>query len=276
MTPISQCRPLMTPAGPCTAQPEVLRYVTPLLAAGEQSLDEYKYVGDSDFYVCSIRHLGTDFGYTMRFRNGDGRYLSYTGLQGDSSGQEFPLEPPMRIPAGGRIGIELINGGLTSVSTVISFVGFRKFYEPPEDGMNPYASPADLGLIGDTPAGFRDEPFIYTFDVASIAASSAPGQLPVKIDADADFIWRAGGFTAEDGVSTAVRLRFTDGQGRYRMNSRIPVGMLFTQGLGDFAPIFPEIHLPASSVVFFDIENTDVGAITNFQLAMMGVKRSPR
>ena len=142
--------------------------------------------------------------------------------------------------------------------------------------MNRYSSPAELGIVGDTPAGFKDEPFIYNFDVASIAALTAPGQLPVKIDADADFIWRAGGFAAEDGVATAVRLRFTDGQGRYRMNTRIPVGSLFTQGLGDFAPIFPEIHLPASSVVYFDIENTDVGAITNFQLAMAGVKRSPK
>jgi len=263
----------MTPAGPCTAQPEVLRYDSPVLAAGAQALDEYKYVGESDYYVCAISNLGSPVGFTMRFRDSEGRYLTNTPLQGVNTAQQLTLEPPMRIPEGGRIGIELVNGTLVDVQTSLLFVGFRKFYE---DRMNPFSSPAELGVVGDTPAGFRDEPFVYNFDVASIAGSTAPGQLPLKIDADADFIWRAGAFTADSGTATAIRLRFTDGQGRYRMNTRIPIGLLFGQTLESNLPIFPEIHLPASSVVYFDIENTDVGAITNFQLSMMGVKRSPR
>lgn len=273
MPPISQCRPPMTPAGPCTAQPEVLRYDSPVVAAGAENLDEYKYVGDSDFYVCAIR-VTLDDGLRVAFRNGDGRYLSSSPIVGSLNEYEITLEPPMFIPRGGRIGIELYNATVGDAQFEIDFVGFRKFFV--EETMNPYASPAELGLVGDTPQGFRDEPFIYNFDVASIAALTAPGPLPVKIDADADFIWRASGFLAEDGDATAIRLRFTDGLGRYRMNARIPVQMLFQQGYSGATPIFPEIHLPASSVVYFDIENTDGGAITNFQLQMQGVKRSPR
>lgn len=268
MSSFAQCRPIMTPAGPCVAQPEILTYSGPTLADGEQALDEYKYVGEDDFYLCRISTDGGAIpGYTTRFRNGDGYYLSSSPHVNDIT---ITFSPPLRIPGGGRMGIELQNASGSPVQTTAYFYGFRKFYE---DSMNRYASPVELGLIGDTPPGYRDEQFIYNFDVASIAGSSTPGQLPLKIDSDSDFIWRSGGWTDDDGNAGDLRLRFTDGRGRYRMNTRLPITMLFQQGITNFAPIFPEIHLPAGCTIYFDVQNTNVLAISNFQLAMCGVKR---
>lgn len=267
MSAFSQCRPVMTPAGPCVAQPERLVYVSPVLEDGASALDEAKYVGEDDFYVCRIYDVGALPGFTRRFRNADGLYLSSSP---HLTAPVLVFEPPLRIPGGGSVGIELVNGSGGPFGTTIFFDGFRKFYE---DNMNRYAAPVELGMVGDTPPGYKDEQFIYNFDVATIAALTAPGQLPLKIDSDSDFIWRSGGFVSEAGTATAIRLRFTDGLGRYRSNTRIPIAMMFTQGITDFAPIFPEIHLPAGCTIYFDIENTDAAPVDNFQLAMCGVKR---
>jgi hypothetical protein len=269
MSAFSQCRPVVTPAGPCVAQPERLIYVSPMLEDGEAALDEYKYVGPDDFYVCRIVDVADLAGFTRRFRNADGLYLSNTP---HIAPVELVFSPPLRIPGGGSLGIELVNNGGGPFNDIIHIDGFRKFYE---DSMNRYASPVELGLTGDTPPGFKDAQFVYNFDVAEIDPLSAPGQLPLKIDSDSDFIWRSGAFVAEAGTAAAIRLRFTDGQGRYRSNTRIPVGLLFTEGISNFSPIFPEIHLPAGCTIYFDIENTDAAPVENFQLAMCGVKRFP-
>lgn len=267
MSAFANCRPAMTPAGPCVAQPEVLVYSSPTLAAGTQALDEYKYVGEDDFHICMVRSVGTGGAFTIRFVNSDGLYLSNTPHRAEVG---IAFDPPLRIPGGGRLGIELVNGTGGIASATVSVLGYRKFYE---DSMNRYASPVELGLVGDTPPGYKDEQFVYNFDVASIAGLATPGQLPLKIDSDSDFIWRSGGFVADSGTASAIRLRFTDGRGRYRMNTRVPISNLFVDTISNFAPIFPEIHLPAGCTIYFDLQNTDAGAIANFQLAMCGVKR---
>lgn len=246
-----------------------------MLAPGAAALDEYKYVGSDDFYVCRVSADPNNGGLTRRFRDADGRYLSNTPLITNSvSNFAIVFEPALRIPAGGRLGIELVNGSMADVQDNLRITGYRKFYEG--DTMNRYAAPVEYGVTGDTPPGFRDVPFIYNFDVASIAANTAPGILPLKIDNDADFVWRAGAFIAESGNADFVWLRFTDGEGRYRMNTRIPAGAIFALGSGYFAPLFPEIHLPGGCSVYFDVANTDANPVTNFQLSMAGVKRTPR
>lgn len=115
----------------------------------------------------------------------------------------------------------------------------------------------------ETPAGFEDEPFEHFFDKNNAPALAGPftsGQqvldIPLRLDTDADFFWRAIKITA---ASQKFFIRFRDPFGNLLSDyipaaNYIPSPTRFEAPLGSApVPLEPEIPCPAGSIVFVDI-----------------------
>lgn len=115
----------------------------------------------------------------------------------------------------------------------------------------------------ETPEGFEDEVFEHYFDKNNVPALGQPltsGQqlldIPLRLDPDADFYWRAIKITASSGN---FFIRFRDPFGN-QLSEFIPAynyvpSPTRAQAPAGSAPvpIEPEIACPAGSIVFVDI-----------------------
>lgn len=115
----------------------------------------------------------------------------------------------------------------------------------------------------ETPQGFEDEPFEYWFDkntVAALGSKLTSGQqltdIPLQLDPDADFYWRAIKITAS---SNDFYIRFRDPYGNY-LSDYIPgynyVGSpTVAQAPFGSTPVVldSEIECPAGTIIFVEI-----------------------
>jgi hypothetical protein len=98
------------------------------------------------------------------------------------------------------------------------------------------------------PARYRGRPFIGYNLQTTIPANN----VPLNIDPDADFVWRAGAQTPGDVLGFGVK--FKDWSGKYYMNDFVPADLIFgydnsqTPGL-----VYPEIYIPKQQALYFDL-----------------------
>jgi hypothetical protein len=136
-----------------------------------------------------------------------------------------------------------------------------------------------------TPAGVRDEQFTYTFDATNTPALSGTiptlqtrESIPLLLQPDTEFRWRAVKISARGGSSLGVK--FQDPYGNFLSDDFIPCNAGYTpSGLGGLVGSQPvvlesEIVCPPGGVVWAYLENPTGGTYTiDIEIALLGVKR---
>jgi len=280
--PLTICRLPERPRGRCFDQPYTERFRAESTAANSRRTDQYVYAGgQADLYIARMS-VPTVAGVGVRLRDSEDRDRISAPMSVDSEDVSCTFTPAVRIPRGGRLALEVWNSSVAAEQLTFQLDGYRRFYED-KDSMdltyNPYAPPITAGMNdGSTPPGWNDDSYIYVFppNNGTVAAGASLLGQPFRIANDADFIWRGLGAALSGAGAEEVSIRWTDGLGRWRMNSPIPLNLLTEVNIETPRPIFTEIHLQASAAPLFDIVNASASNATSFQLWLFGVKRSKR
>jgi hypothetical protein len=141
-----------------------------------------------------------------------------------------------------------------------------------------------------TPPGYRDEQFHYAFDQSNVpalskgnlAAAALSQNIPLPLQQDAAFIWRALECEGINNADPVVAVRFRDPYGNYLSDDFVPLDLYVrSPGLvvaGDLPVIWePAIECPAGGIIWLDIKNQSAGNV-NLNLlhfTFYGVKRYP-
>jgi hypothetical protein len=115
------------------------------------------------------------------------------------------------------------------------------------------------------PAGYEDHWYIHYFEF-SVSANQISAKLPLQLDTDSDFRWRA----TMGSIDHQFQLRFYDPWG-----NPLESGLLIAElMLSKAAPgvFFPEIICPAGSTPQMDLTEY-TGNSGTLKLALLGVKR---
>jgi hypothetical protein len=143
-----------------------------------------------------------------------------------------------------------------------------------------------------TPDDCRDEEFSYTFDKTNTPQLEVPAGvitngIPLKMQTDAPFFWRATRANPASALSAFIRWRDAYGNdlgsGFDRFTNKpayIDVFLIsapsFISGIGSLSVVEEsELYCPAGAVLLIDIDNT-AGSAGNLELTLLGVKRFPR
>jgi hypothetical protein len=120
-------------AAPSGYQDQSFTYVynitlTALQTLTDQQVSIYTY---ADFLLCALIITVQTGLFSVRFTDGQGYYLSNTlinsfNLVGTPS-DPFVFNPPVLYPAGGRIGIDLIEGSNATNNIQLAFVGLNRY-----------------------------------------------------------------------------------------------------------------------------------------------------
>jgi len=134
------------------------------------------------------------------------------------------------------------------------------------------------------PAGFRDEAFDFIFNAVTVPLGVIQIGIPLRVDFDADFYLRSlQCFDATDllpnGGTLDFTVRFTDPTGQYLQKvADLAVSLFTNNNLGGYqyrgsrVPIWPEIRIPAGSLILVDLIATNFVPVI-VDLYLVGVKR---
>jgi len=134
------------------------------------------------------------------------------------------------------------------------------------------------------PKGYRDEPFVYFFNSASvpalaqtIAAGDAILNIALRLDRDAPFIWR-GTKLLTDQPGLGDQFRGPDGE--LLSDDYAPVYQSFLPGglpIAGFSPVAgePSVECPVGAVVLLNLANLSAAPIIDpyTVVLLIGVKR---
>ncbi len=119
------------PAGNCLNLVKI--YFVPLILTASQIRLDLKQIvdKDADFYWRGIGSYLGDGTFSIRFSINDNYYLSNVRIPkrvafGSGSGGSRALSPEIRVPAGGKIGIEVQNLNAFAISSAILLVGVKR------------------------------------------------------------------------------------------------------------------------------------------------------
>jgi hypothetical protein len=128
-----------------------------------------------------------------------------------------------------------------------------------------------------TPAGFSDDFFVYTFDAAGLTNGLNYGKIGTLVDLDSDFILRKTDAAITVLPSGAGTYRLRDADGSYRSST----GITPVTGHPDSMAIIPEIVYPGGSLIGLDLTNVLRAAragggetVIDSQFIFWGVKRT--
>ena len=233
----------------------------------------------------ATRSQGDVFNLRFRFRNAAGEYLSSAPIQAaqdfafafGQNAQYRPIYPQQVYPPGGNIVVDVYNDGLDDITNLqVIFRGVKLY----KDGQIPAPTyPAQCRVMDFTYQTGKGTPT----DAALILQPSGDGselrQIPLVIQADADFVLRAGqaGLWTSSGAGgtystfgyTELFVQLFDGDLKPYSNAPIHIDWLFGnaggsalpgfRALGNAAPglFVPEIYLPKSHVLYFDLFRRD-------------------
>lgn len=116
------------------------------------------------------------------------------------------------------------------------------------------------------PVGFEDHWYIHYYEI-SVSAAQVVNQLPLLIDTDADFYWRA----TMGNQPGSFLMRFWDPFGNM-LSDNLDVQENVVSNVQP-AVHYPEIYCPRGSTVKVDITNLLVKSSNTMKLALIGVKR---
>ena len=141
-----------------------------------------------------------------------------------------------------------------------------------------------------TPPGYRDEQFHYGFDqsntpalnIGNLAAAALSQNIPLPLQQDAAFIWRAVTISGINLTDPKVSVRFRDPYGNYLSDDFVLID-LYMRGpglavVGDYCiALEPAVECPAGAIIWLDIKNTTAGNVNLnlVKLMLFGVKRYP-
>ena len=253
----------------------MIRFLAANVPANSRRTDQYVYVGNkADFYLCRVV-VDTVVDCGIKLRDADDRDRISAPMAVGAGGVAPVFTPAIRIPRDGRIALEVWNNTATAQQLTFYLTGYDRFFEGDMRSFNPYAPPITAGMNdGSTPPGWRDDSFIYVVDFGDVPAGATLLNQPFRINTDADFLMRGLGCSLDGATGSEVSIRFSDGQGRWRMNAPIPVGLLTVTNDSQPRPVFTEIHFPAGSAPLFDVVNASALSADGFQLWLIGVKRT--
>jgi hypothetical protein len=139
----------------------------------------------------------------------------------------------------------------------------------------------------DTPKGFRDEQFHYTFFgfntpmlVANIAAGAILSNIPLVLQTDAPFLWRGVKVSPASSAfaNPQLNMQFKDAWGNYLSNKLVPAALYMppvNANVGGFAvvPLEPEVRCPAGGIIWLWLQNPTGSPVAPPQISLYGVKR---
>lgn len=255
------CRLPEPPRGPCIPVPLELSIPLNLVAASDV-VTEIKHNGrDGPYYLCDAGFSGENLGF--QFRDANGENLSSGYLRPGANSGVLVFQPALRLPEGGDVSCEIKNFDASPNAYQINYRGFKTYAGKPE--MNPYASPVEQGIPDfGAPAGKEPRFYVQVFDAGDFAAGEIKLNQPFQITGG-DFIWKSWSTT-----DASIALRFTDGNGQWRMNERIPASMLTVPASSYGVPIFPELPIRDRQTIYFDLENLDGAGVDDYQVWLIG------
>lgn len=120
------------------------------------------------------------------------------------------------------------------------------------------------------PAGFHHEFYRLYFEL-TLSNGTPIYQLPILNDPDAEFRWRG---LAGNGAALSTQLRLYDSNNVPLFSDFTEYEAVASRHAGSSAPLWPEVVIPASGVVYIDLRLAPgAGAPQVVKLAMVGVKR---
>lgn len=133
------------------------------------------------------------------------------------------------------------------------------------------------------PEGYRDESFDFVFNSITVPRRVRQVGIPLRVDFDADFYLRStqaidNSTDGTFGGNFDFLVKFTDPTGRYlQKDYDLAVSLLSQTGdgysvAGDRVPMFPEIRIPAGSLMLIDVIS-NAYLPSSFDLVLCGVKR---
>lgn len=139
----------------------------------------------------------------------------------------------------------------------------------------------------DTPKGFRDEQFHYTFYgyntpmlTGSIAAGAILANIPLVLQTDAPFLLRGWKVSqaAAPFSNPQLSIQFKDTWGNYLSSGLVPIALYappVNASVGGFMvnPVEPEIRCPAGGVLWVWLQNPTASPVPAPQISFYGVKR---
>ena len=218
-------------------------------------------------YVCTSPNVGAQApDLRVRVRDGEGRLLTPEYV--DVLDVIGTLPVPLGARATTQIIFDLMNLGTVTIAGQFILKCVKR---SPCPGNNPlkvdYAPLYQRYSVA--PPGFHDEAATYYYEIA-LAAAGSVRQIPLVINNDADFMWRA---LAGDGSRGVFTITLYDSDAVQMCNVATPYENLTGGVAGSHSTRWPEISVPAGGVAcFVDAFNLTNSAKT-LKLALRGCKR---
>lgn len=144
-----------------------------------------------------------------------------------------------------------------------------------------------------TPKGFKDDTYTYFFDasntpglVTAVPAGGRRENIPLPLQAGAQFLWRGFTLIPTYGVLVGLLMRWKDPWGNYLSADYIPtwlcgypsgsvsiIGGGTAQPMKIIVPFDPEVICPPSSLITIDLKNEAATDISLVGVTLYGVRR---
>lgn len=207
----------------------------------------------------------------VRFKDGNGRKLSADLLAVEEL--RGPVFPDLFLRKGTQVLVDIQNTGLASRDVQVILKGSEVYQRLGINNCMPGFEPESYipawAQYSTPPAGWHDEPFDYFYSISATALQVQNG-IPLPMESDADFYWRAISGRVATG-SGLLKLKFNDAFG-----NQLSSGFVLQDGeLGvapNARPILPEVVCPMYSTLSLDVQEYGNNTVTT-QIVLRGVKR---
>jgi hypothetical protein len=231
--------------------------------------------GDADMCITEVsfgRGAAAAGTILARITTGDGLRMSYDLLATEEI--EGALFPELGMKARSRLLVDLQNNGGSDVDVQVQFKGWKQSQRISPGACVPGFGPETYNpawaSYSKAPAGWKDLPFQYYFELSALALQDQDG-IPLNIEDDAVFFARGiSGVSDGDGAQKFI---LTDPYGTQLSSDFVTQDCFWGQG-GLQKPLYPEIFCPPGSS--FQLRAQEyLNATTTARFVLHGVKRVP-